>query len=440
MHHEGLRKAPDPPQMGSAHYETRFFGAKAVGGLKGYRRRISALGVLLFGAASTSCEGDAKNVAEERTFLVDSAGVQLVVTNSLEWEGVRHWSGEPLTVMPSPSGPVPALSLVWAADVLPDERVLVLDRLGNKIFLFDSAGILLDSIGRPGEGPGEFIAPVTMHVTSAGRVQVFDRTMRRFTEFALDGSVERILTLGRSDFPSYVAYAWLLDGDRVLAWEHDEGRRELTARTSEGERWVTPGLLRLTELGTGLADTLYHAIARDWIVQGSRSWVTPFGPSTRMSVEGEKVFVIQGDHHRIDVLDLAFGLVSSHRYPNGDRPFDLTSLEDLASAAREDANSSGVPFQAGIIFAPELQPKTQTVFEQVRVTADGDVWAKIHAPFRSHSGDWWVIDGAGRYRGVVRLPGRREILSLAGSLAVLVALDDWDVPTVEVWRIPEELR
>ncbi|MDZ7779495.1 MAG: 6-bladed beta-propeller [Gemmatimonadota bacterium] len=397
-------------------------------------------GVILASASMllTSCVAPDGPVGAAMS-MVDSAGVRIVTTHRLEWDTVRILEEQPAAAFPGDRSSA-ALSRVRDAAVV-GNRVAVLDSQEERVFLFSEAGEPEDTVGGPGQGPGEFRAAVSMTVAD-GNIHVFDRSLRRITQFAPDGTIRRLVSLQAPDFPGkqHVSYAWMVDADRVLVWEYVESEQAPVSSSGDAERWVTPGRLRLANLATSGVETLFRAPARDWIVEGSRWWVAPFGPYTTLSHANGRLYMSPGSSHAVHIIDPDSGWVASYRYPAADRPFDLRELARLEDEARVEASESGHPFMAEVLFSPDIQPPMQPAIQRVRVTGWGAVWAQVHAPAQHHSPDWWVLGADGRFRGIVRLPGRRELLGFDGDYAIMRSLDEFDVPTVELWRLPADLR
>ena len=397
------------------------------------RRLLALLVAVLAGCVSADRE------PEPAWSSADSAGIRIVTTHRPEWEGVREWAGS--IQLAVPQGPTaPDLSYVANATVLPDGRIAVLDVQEERIFLFSGDGTFLNSIGRWGQGPGEFTGLISiLNVTSDGGIEVFDRSLRRVTRFGSDGSLDQIWTLQGPGFEAgeQVSFAWMVDGERVLVWEYVESRQGPVSRSSEAVRWVVPGRLRLVELESGRGSTLYEAPARDWIVEGSRWWVAPFGPSTSLSFENGRLYVSPGLTHEVSIVHPDSGVVARYSYPEADQPFNLESLAALEAEAQQEAREGGYPYAVGALFASEVQPPLQPAIRRIRAAPDGSVWAQVHRPPQHHSPDWWVIGSDGRFRGLVRLPGKREILGFTESSAVVLSRDELDVPTVEFWSLED---
>jgi hypothetical protein len=72
-------------------------------------------------------------------------------------------------------------------EVVGPERFALLDGMRRQVLLFSLNGLLLDSIGRQGEGPGEFFSPVALAKDPQGNLVVVDRSAMRLVEFSVDG-------------------------------------------------------------------------------------------------------------------------------------------------------------------------------------------------------------------------------------------------------------
>jgi hypothetical protein len=80
-------------------------------------------------------------------------------------------------------------------------NILVLDAQARAVREFDSTGRYLRTLGRRGQGPGEFERPMAVRVDPAGRTLVLDWN-RRMTVFGVDGTPERTWLL-QGSWPAY---------------------------------------------------------------------------------------------------------------------------------------------------------------------------------------------------------------------------------------------
>src|SRR5690606_37570356 len=102
------------------------------------------------------------------------------------------------------------LSSITAVQVLGDYRVVVLDAAEHAVHLVSASGRSSVRFGRKGSGPGEFLSPTSMQVTSDGQVLVYDKSLLRFTWLAVrDDS----LTLSRTAAIEQGIHSFCLTGD-----------------------------------------------------------------------------------------------------------------------------------------------------------------------------------------------------------------------------------
>ncbi|OCA88249.1 6-bladed beta-propeller [Bacillus sp. FJAT-27225] len=74
-----------------------------------------------------------------------------------------------------------------------NEKVYVTDIQQNKVMVFDLQGKLLQEIGKPGTGEGEFMAPNAVTADKEGNVYVVDTGNQRVQAFDKDGKFVRVI-------------------------------------------------------------------------------------------------------------------------------------------------------------------------------------------------------------------------------------------------------
>ncbi len=76
------------------------------------------------------------------------------------------------------------------SDVAVDElgRLYVLDSRLQHLQVYSPGGLLLQTVDRPGRGPGEFLVPERLWLDDPGRLYVLDRGNRRLSVFDVSGA------------------------------------------------------------------------------------------------------------------------------------------------------------------------------------------------------------------------------------------------------------
>jgi hypothetical protein len=87
------------------------------------------------------------------------------------------------------------LSSTKAVAVDDNEDIYIVDAKENHIRVFDKNGDYLKTIGRTGQGPGEFNQITNIQITPENELMVHDRYTRRLTFFSLEGDYLRTVLL-----------------------------------------------------------------------------------------------------------------------------------------------------------------------------------------------------------------------------------------------------
>lgn len=91
-----------------------------------------------------------------------------------------------------PSGkPEYMFSQITSLEVDAKGNIYAAESKENHIRVFDKKGVYLRTVGRPGQGPGEFTFPRHVHVNLAGEIMVADDASRSVKVFSPDGSYLR---------------------------------------------------------------------------------------------------------------------------------------------------------------------------------------------------------------------------------------------------------
>ena len=136
--------------------------------------------------------GDTTNVTVR-----DSAGIRIIENHAPQRLPDQFWSiaPEPEIVIGGREGEAPDSShLVWrVADLalLPDGRVAALSAGHGKVFLFEPSGKFSKSIGRRGQGPGEFLQPSSLQYLPGDTLVVWDGGNRPVSYFDTAGALLR---------------------------------------------------------------------------------------------------------------------------------------------------------------------------------------------------------------------------------------------------------
>jgi len=212
---------------------------------------LVSLGLLV----SLACEGQPGPGAQvERR---DSAGIEIILSDSPGWEGEEGLELDTRSALrigtamgEEPylfSGPLRAVHLSSGATVVLDEGL-------NELRWFDAAGRRVRSVGRSGEGPGEFVHPSTLLRLPADSLLVFDEAHPRVTLYDSAGDRAGTWNLepppaemtGRIQYHRPAPFGRLADGRTLHLASWSQERMGLTRRTAvvlafdKTGRWLGP--------------------------------------------------------------------------------------------------------------------------------------------------------------------------------------------------------
>lgn len=153
------------------------------------RRRHTAVawscGVLLLLGAC----GDGGEPIPSAAQFVDSAGVA-IVTNPSSEAVYATIAADPVLSIGAIDGPTEVLfGRIASVAVDGAGNLIIADGQMGEIRIFDASGLHLQTIGGPGEGPGEFRALAGAWPTAGGAVVAVDSRLRRITRFGPDGEL-----------------------------------------------------------------------------------------------------------------------------------------------------------------------------------------------------------------------------------------------------------
>jgi hypothetical protein len=154
-----------------------------------YKWNHAWLGILLATACGTETPPQgAGRSADESWQLADSPAIDIGIAEGNETDELAGASGSVR---------------------LPDGRIVIGNSGTSELRIFDGNGIFLRSIGRKGEGPGEFLGALQLVALSDTSFAVFDQGNQRLSVFDTTGTLRsesRAMAEGQNDFPLWV---WL---------------------------------------------------------------------------------------------------------------------------------------------------------------------------------------------------------------------------------------
>lgn len=355
----------------------------------------------------------------------------------------------------------PEQSLTRIGQVLigPGGRLYVSQSSDREIRMYDAGGDLLGTIGREGEGPGEFRGISWMSLRN-DTLYTSDNGLGRLTAFDLEGGL-----LGSVQWSSEMqsggeGYGFGPGTPQVLL---DDGTALLRPPMFVAGRRAQPGITRSSRT------VPYFRMDRQGSFIDTLAPVTSEFTSVRVEVEGTVVAVpcLTDDNPLAALSPDGRGVVTvDRRVVPGPEPATIGVA--LVSPAGDTAYAQSVPYQPiplpdevlqnhiegyrearlsaerpapsaaqveSVLREAECLPATHVPVTELAVTQDGWIWLRREAEL-GDSVTWNVLDPDGHPAAELRLPAGQSVAAAGGDLLIATEEDELDIPYVVVYRLP----
>ncbi len=346
--------------------------------------------------------------------------------------------------------PVLGFSRIAGVRISESGEVYVLESMPPEVRVFSPDGRWLRTIGRAGEGPGEFSGVPNWFGLLADTLWVFDSRKWRFSWFGPTGAfLFETPATGvwvETDLPGLTV--------RVMPWYPLSNGLILSAPSipaGQDTDFSVPEI-RFDRSGE-VVDTIgWRAVdsaqtMRPMRVNGQNLPfpVPSFGPESpvvRVS-DGDSIVITWSDHPTGPEGTLEIARLG----PNGDtlysqsvryelRPVPGSLMDSIVAEATRIAPTLGIREQAiaaaveSAVDLPEFRPPLRTT----RVGSDGTIWIELNTASTDEA-HWILIGPDGTPRGRLTLPIRMSLYHSDGSDLWAVDPDEYDVPWLVRLRI-----
>jgi len=397
-----------------------------------------------------SCEGGART---EPSVSRDSAGIRIIESRAPLWRAGSAWRLDP----------VPALSIgsvegeeayllarVAGVDRLSDGGIVVANGGSDDVRVFDARGRHRFTIGRRGEGPGEFTWIRALWVLPGDSILVASSGGGRFTLFDASGGLAAtrqgppfIDPLGRFSDGSFLMARYANPDGATEPGIHRDSllyavyrARSIDAAAEARELVSSFGPQTLVNwpvdtLAIVAGGARYRALRGPGMVQEA----VPFTADTRTAVAGVEVFMGDGTTFQVDVHARAGGLSRRIRLLE---PNPVVTDSDVAAwqaMRRSWARTDDQRAWAERVIAEMPFPRVKPAYSGLMVDTGGNLWVERFALDREIPSRWAVFDPDGRYLGDVETPARFIMRGIGEDWIIGVWWNEEDVEFVRVYRL-----
>lgn len=319
------------------------------------------------------------------------------------------------------------LLLSGVSDIAVDsrDRVYVKDWQEDGIIALNADLTLERSIGRSGEGPGEFIRAFYIQMLAGDSLLVWDSDLQRTTAFAPESDEPLVRPLGTERRSS-----------RTLRLAGSSGHIALSSMpymaSGSDEGAVRTAVIRhVREEGDRVIDeVLFEYPADERLVLRAEGMVSVGGhPFGRQSFEellgGNRMVQVRSDAMEVRIIDLDGRVEPAISYQV--EPAAVTRQE-LDGAANELDDDYARVFRQG---APYAWP----ILTGLSVDEQDRIWLGIRGTDPSIR-EWAAFTPDGTHVMSVALPAEFEVHAVRGGRIIGVSEDELGVPRVMAYRLP----
>jgi hypothetical protein len=301
------------------------------------------------------------------------------------------------------------------------------------IRVFAPPGRFVRTIGRRGQGPGEFQQITSMTTGAADSIFVHDRVSQRRTVFDSTGVLARTQPRSGGDRCCFANGAYLVvpgpderavDPGTPPPWDTVAVVVGRPGEGPAGERqiMVLPGYERFVCLNRSPDGRCTSALAR------------PFVPQPIVRIAGDEIVYANAARYEFQVYSQSGVLLRTVRAAVTPTPVTKTDID----SARTSLLSRGSPeskrqMEAGL--SRIMFPSTQPVYRSLLTQEDGTVWVAACAR-QTPDRCWARFDRSGKLQGALRIPARLTVQRFVMNHVIVSEFDTADQSvTVSVYRI-----
>jgi len=334
-------------------------------------------------------------------------------------------------------GPEYEFYRVYSGIRLDDGRIVVANGGSNELRVYSGEGEFLTTLGREGEGPGEFMRLDWVSRYRGDSIFAYDFGLGRWSIFSGDGGIARSVKVTTPE-GQRVEIARPFSSGAVMGMRLMPPSN-LIGRELVGIRQEETSLMRFSPEGEYL-----NAIAT---LPGPELWIPPrpagqtsygylpalFGYWPQLAVVGDLVYAGTDRGFEVAGFSESEGLRHLVRIPGLERPVTRNDVDDFLERVKEVYN----PVMSQ--FISELpRPESRPSFSLIVVDAEGNLWISEYVQMVFDPERWTVFDSGGNLLGDVVVPRRFLILDIGSDFILGRRLDDLDVEHVQLYRLSKD--
>jgi len=393
----------------------------------------------------TSCD-DQRTVPVSMT-VTDSAGVQ-IARISADPETLDEWTlaATPHVVLTgSETGDSTAFSPVGEVRWLASGEIIISDIGAKRLLVYDSTGKFQRSLGRTGDGPGEFRRLGALSAVGGDTVAAFDGTHRRLSYWAAKtGYIRSVSVSEGASLDEWPADAWAWGDSMVVVLQLATTSQESLPTGTKYRKWPMRAHLTLRDrAGLVVASSpAFDGMYTGLYAKGDMR--VAFSNNPFAAIGRDRVYFGSGQDFSLFNLSARFDSAREIRWSALQEPVSPAEVSALRAERAAQVGTQLPPERLqrmlDMEFTPELMPPTRPAIGRVLVDADERVWVERFEPARLGTATqqpgrvWHVLASDGRPIARFTLPARTRLEAIRGRHAMVMQRDTVDVETV-AWYV-----
>lgn len=358
----------------------------------------------------------------------DSARVRVVDNVKPRWTAATAWHLRQLVTIGGEVEPEDQRLLfgVTGALKLGNDNLVVANDGTREVKVFTATGDFVATVGRNGDGPGEFRSLALLAHNQHGGFSTYDDRLRRISVFGADGVFRSSATLPG---PRVRAVS-LLRGGRLIATGTSP---VMPSRDNIRHRDSVAYLLYDTD-GPG-QDTLVLLPGLEVFRSGRVPGIIPFGRRSLLAARDNAIYAAPNDIYQIGRYDLDGNLSLLIRRPHVPRDITDADVEHAIWSFISELPMSVRPaYREAMSRAPI--PNTMPAFDALVIDANGFLWVRdFPSPTSGEPQAWTVFDTAGLWLGQLEAPRNLTIHDIGEDYVVGTTKDSFDIERLVLYRI-----
>ncbi|MFQ5571044.1 MAG: 6-bladed beta-propeller [Rhodothermales bacterium] len=373
----------------------------------------------------------------------DSSGVTIIDNLSPAWDADTGWQVDAtpaFSIGELEGDPAYLFAAITGVRQLSDGRIVVAEGRASELRFYDHTGSYLSSVGRKGQGPGEF-EYISFLGVSEGDTLVAGDAAYRISVYDAEGRYVRTSQIApTADEHNPIATALLgrdhlitLSGTLGFGW-NDTGR--VLSDTMRYYIHTTQGAYR-TRL------RLLPARQR-WGLKAEGIVSFPYLPLTTgpsVATSSEHVYLGTGRRAEIEEYDQEGQLVRILRWNVADKAVDGPMRDQYGQDLLADyppGHERRARWEAFLSEAPF--PERLPVYQSLLVDAEEHLWVEAYRPAWDHDPRWYVFNREGQWMGVVETPASFQPFEIGTDYLLGIHRDEHGIQRVHHYALRRDAR